>query len=296
MKLCLGTVQLGMDYGVQGGHQPAYSKADEILSLAEKSGIHTFDCAAAYGEAESVLGHYVGHNREKTGQIRVISKLAAGVFRDQPSGDWADLAIRQAKASRERLHVQQLEAYLFHDASMIQAPAAVTALREVQRAGVAKKIGVSVYSPEEAMKALDYTEIEVIQIPYNVFDHRLDRCDFFERAGERGVQVYARSVLLQGLLTMDTDRFPEKMSFAKSVVGRYHDICAGYGITPLRAAINYVVKHPGIDCLVFGVDSPEQLNEFVDAVSAGIPEELKEELTAAFWVEEEKLVNPVLWK
>ena len=78
MKLCLGTVQFGMDYGIQGSKRQSYNAIDEIIKYAVNSGITQFDSAAAYGEAEKILGHYIKHNADAADTVKVVSKLPAG--------------------------------------------------------------------------------------------------------------------------------------------------------------------------------------------------------------------------
>lgn len=73
MKLALGTVQFGMDYGVQGGIQPAEETVEGILSCAIDKGIGYFDTASAYGNAEEILGRYIKKNREKAEKMQLVS-------------------------------------------------------------------------------------------------------------------------------------------------------------------------------------------------------------------------------
>lgn len=295
MKLCLGTVQFGMDYGIQGGHQPEYYKIDNIFDYAISHGITTFDTAAAYGEAEDVLGHYIKHSKRSQKDIKVISKLAASVFDNADRAVWPNIAIDNASKSRDSLRIEQLEAYLFHNASLINDLYAVKAIASVKEQGISKKVGVSIYFPEEAMKALEYDEIDVIQIPYNVFDRRLDKCGFFHKAKEKSVEVYARSTLLQGLIMMNEGELPASMAFAKGYLKRYHDICREYDVSSLAGAVGYVDSHEGIDYIVFGVDNISQLHEYIDINDTVISNEMVKALDEAFSDVEEKLVNPVLW-
>ena len=58
MKLALGTVQFGLNYGVS--NRSGKTKTDEvkrILKLAKSASLNTIDTAAAYGDAEAVLGN-----------------------------------------------------------------------------------------------------------------------------------------------------------------------------------------------------------------------------------------------
>ena len=59
MQLCLGTVQLGIDYGITGGKKPNLGTALALLNEAYHAGIRFFDSATAYGSAKSVLGAFL---------------------------------------------------------------------------------------------------------------------------------------------------------------------------------------------------------------------------------------------
>lgn len=71
-KLVLGTVQFGLDYGVnnQSG-QVQQSEVNKILQLAKESGIKKIDTSSAYGTSESVLGKSLSENNL---QFHIISK------------------------------------------------------------------------------------------------------------------------------------------------------------------------------------------------------------------------------
>jgi aryl-alcohol dehydrogenase-like predicted oxidoreductase len=295
MKLTLGTVQFGMDYGVQGGRQPSREKVNEMLSLALDKGIDHFDTAMAYGNAQEVLGSYREKHPNRADGMRIISKLAPKAFAEKPKAGWRGSVLGNITESLQKLKANKLEAFLFHNAEYIFDEVAVNALTSVCVEKLAERAGVSIYTPREAMKALEYEEIKVIQIPYNVFDQRLDKCGFFEKAKEKGVEIYARSPLLQGLITMDPEHLPQRMQFAKRYLKSFHSTCMEYKISPLRVAVGYVVRHPGIDYVVFGVDNKTQLQEYLSLQEETIPEELVKDIQKEFEEVEERLVNPVLW-
>lgn len=295
MKLALGTVQFGMDYGVQGGTQPSKAEVNEMLSLALDKGIEHFDTAMAYGNAQEVLGYYREKYPEKAKKMRIISKLMPKAFAENPKVQWRDIVLANIRESLYKLKTEKLEAFLFHNAEYVFDEAAIAALISVCMENLAKRVGVSVYTPREAMKALEYDGIEVIQIPYNVFDQRLDKCGFFEKAKKKRVEVYARSSLLQGLIMMDPEHLPQRMQFAKKYLESFHLVCREYGISPLKAAVGYAGCHPGIDYVVFGVDNKVQLEEYLSLREEVIPEELVKAIQKKFEEAEERLVNPILW-
>lgn len=296
MKLCLGTVQFGMDYGIQGQKRPSETLVDEMLAYAFNHGINCLDTASLYGNAEEVIGNFIKKYRKKFDKIQMISKMPSHSLEVVSDKVWSDTMLYHAEHSITTLGIDKLYAYLFHHAGYIFEEKAVEALASVTTKGLAEKIGVSVYSPEEAMKALEYQEIKVIQIPYNVFDQRLDQCGFFQKAKKAGVEIYARSTLLQGMVMMNPDMLPKKMSFAADYLRRFLNICSEYNIPPLQAAVGYVSASPYIDYMVFGADNKKQLAEYISIWDLGMPEEMVYDLKSAFETVEEKLVNPVFWE
>ncbi len=60
MRLALGTVQFGLDYGISNHDgQVSDEELDAIIALARQAGIDTLDTAQAYGNAEQRLGQEI---------------------------------------------------------------------------------------------------------------------------------------------------------------------------------------------------------------------------------------------
>lgn len=295
-KLCLGTVQFGMDYGVQGNGQPSEESVFEMLRYAYQHGIVCLDTASVYGGAEEILGRFFAADTEAAKRMSVVSKLPPEVFKDINKTHWASIAAKNATDSINRLHVDGLKAYLFHNAAYIFDQDAVEAILCVKKEGLAQRVGVSVYTPEEAMKALEYEGVDAVQVPYNVFDQRLDKCGFFKRAKEQGVEIFARSSLLQGLAVMEPDKLPKHMAFASEYVKKLHEICRKYDLPVLNAAVGYVGMHKDIDFVVFGVDNREQLAEYINIGEMKMSQNMIDELKLSFRNVEEKVLNPSMWK
>lgn len=296
MKYCLGTVQFGLNYGIQGNGRPLEEKTFEMLDLAIDNGIDILDTASAYGDAEIILGDYIRANPKRAEKINIVSKLRPDAFANGNKSEWGAIAVKNAEESRDWLGIKKFAAYLFHNAAYIFDNDAVDALETVKKKGIADRIGVSIYTPEEAMKALEYPSITAVQIPYNVFDQRLDSGGFFEKARAQDVLVFARSTLLQGLAVMNPDGLPSKVSFAEEYLRKFIAICDDYGVPPLNAAVGYVGSKNEIDYVVFGADNISQLNEYISIRETGLPPNMVERIRKTFISVEERLVNPALWK
>ena len=197
-KLCLGTVQLGMNYGINNlDGKPSLDEARKIIDIALRRGINSFDTSPHYGDSEKILGKCLG---KKNKELVIISKV--------PPTNWSktndeiieniDTAL---KNSLENLKIEKIPIYLIHRFDDLEKEngLVIDKLKELKSKNKIGKIGVSIYTPNEAEKSLENKNIEVIQIPFNLIDKRLKDNGFLDRAKEKGVIILARSVFLQGL-------------------------------------------------------------------------------------------------
>ena len=64
--MVLGTVEIGMEYGINNiDGKPSIKQAYDLLDAAWENGILELDTAAAYGNSEEIIGNYqkdTGHN------------------------------------------------------------------------------------------------------------------------------------------------------------------------------------------------------------------------------------------
>lgn len=294
-KLCLGTVQLGTKYGINNeiNRQPTEDESFQVLGAAVKAGIKYFDTASVYGNAEALLGNY---GLADDG-VKIISKLRPEIWvKKINANDIKNSVIAEVQQSLIRLKAKSIYAYMLHRASDMHIEGIVEGLVAAKDFGLVKKIGVSIYEPEEALEVVNDARLDIIQIPYNVLDKRLDKTDFFVKAKARGLEVHARSAFLQGLLLMKPENIPSNLTVAVPLVKMFQEIAAYYGFTPLEAAMLYSCKHNGITKVVFGVDTVEQL-----VANIKIAEKLDgftecyNELYNSFTNVERKIIVPSLW-
>lgn len=292
-KLVLGTVQLGMTYGLNNTHgMPTSEEAFAILDAALKGGIDTFDTAAAYGTSEDVLGAWMS-TRKNASAVKIISKMKAHVLNDYPDGTAAAHVVRtELEKSLTRLGLESLDGYLLHSPYYIYMTHVVDGLRQAKEAGLVGNIGVSIYDEAEALQAVRLG-VDYVQVPYNVFDQRLDKTDFFEVAKKNDTVVFARSPFLQGLLLMEPAAIPAHLAYARPFIERFRDIAARHGKTPAEAAL-LLVRSSRADHIVFGVETLSQLEKGLAAMKM-TDDSVAEELKNSFEDMPRSIVNPSLW-
>ena len=290
LKLGLGTAQFGMDYGVsnrQGKTSP--QEVGRILAYAAEHGVRVIDTAAVYGDSEEVLGGMLPgwHSFD------LVTKLPSLLGEDDRFDEAA--AERMLAQSLARLRQSSVYGLLLHRAEDLQSPSGdgiMDWLLRCRQEGQVQKVGVSVYAEDDVDDLLSRYPLQLIQAPVNVFDQRLVRSGALRRCKERGLEVHARSVFLQGLLLMDAEELPAYFHpYVDRIVG-FHRYIRLHGLAPLEAALAYVNELDEVDAFVCGVNDCAQLLQLVSAV-LGQSRRLD---FASFASSDPGLVNPARWQ
>ena len=295
MQLCLGTVQFGMNYGIQHAGQPALTDALNILDIAMQNGITAIDTAAAYGTAEEVVGTFIDKQENIREKFELISKLATTTLDDIPKEQYTETIRKSLLQSLKKLNTNYLDGYLLHNPADIYNDSVLSALVTLKKEGLVKQIGASVYTPEEAKKGIEQG-LDILQIPFSVFDQRMDEQGIFDLALVNGVKLHARSIFTQGLMLMDEMDIPPHLESAKPIVKRLAGFCMKHSISSVQLAVSFVCMQSGVTHLVFGVDNKEQLLEIVDAYKHPIANSILEEAAHQFAGLDEEIIMPNLWK
>lgn len=294
-KLCLGTVQFGLDYGINNkAGKPSKQNSFEMLDIARDAGIDIFDTAIAYGTAEELLGEYIKERKCKE-KVKVISKLRPNLI-EEGAVDTPKMVIGQIKESLNRMKLDQLEGYLLHTPNNFYNAEIIEGLLLAKEQGLVKNIGVSIYEYQHALDVVKSEKMDFIQVPYSVFDQRVDTEEFFENARKNGVTVFGRSAFLQGLLAMDLDEIPEHLSHAREYLKIYDGILKKYELNRIEGAFKFALGQKGIDYVVFGVDNSQQLREdILIANNESEDNQFIDEVKKVLQGIEKSVIFPSLW-
>lgn len=167
-RLALGTAQFGSNYGVKCDGQPSALETAKILQAARQAGIDMVDTAPIYGRMPDFSG------------FAVVTKTPY----NGASDPYAVL-------------VHSPDNLTWHSGGMWWL------LDRGHERGF--KVGVSVYTPEQLERFLEYP-IGIVQFPLSIVDGRF--LPYIPRLRDRGIEVHARSVFLQGALLMDDPPVP----------------------------------------------------------------------------------------
>jgi aryl-alcohol dehydrogenase-like predicted oxidoreductase len=292
IPLVLGTVQLGVSYGVANKTGcPDQSSAISIVREAWENGIREFDTAQGYGKSERVLGQaleVLGFAHE----ARIVTKF-------DPNLDHLDDRIMASALDKSlgNLGQSSLYAMMLHreDLLSIWDCGLSDVLGGFVARGKIEKVGFSVYSPDKALEALNTDGVDIVQLPTNVLDRRFETAGVFQLAMEKQKIVYIRSVFLQGLILMEEEEIPERMAFAKPFIRRFESLSKELGFTRRELALGYI-KHgfPGTK-LVFGAELSGQVRANCSSWEKEIPASLVPLIRENFTDVDHRVLNPSLW-
>lgn len=297
MKLCLGTVQFGMDYGIRGKKKPILSDSLGMLDYAIHHGIDTIDTASAYGEAEDVIGAYFAENQPVRQYVRLISKFRPNLLDDVPEKQYYSIMRSNLEESLRRLHTDYLDGYLLHSARYVYQNAIIEALVRLKSKGYVKAVGVSVYEPDEAKAGIMRDDLDFLQLPYSVLDQRMLHSGVFALAEEHRFSLHTRSAFIQGLVLMEPREVPPFLrERAAPILQTIDSVCKEAGLTRLQLAMGFVKRQAAVSHLVFGVRNLEQLREDIFVFQQDLSEDVLTELETRFSNISADIVMPSLWK
>lgn len=295
LKLCLGTVQFGLDYGINNPNgKPSKEKSLQMLDYAYKNGIEYFDTAAVYGDAEELLGEFIRTKNLKD-KVFITSKLTPNIISDDKS-DIKGIVEKELIKTLKRVCLDKLYGYYLHTPEYIYNNKIVNALRACKNKGLVENMGVSIYEEKDAIYAANLP-VDIIQIPYSVFDQRLNNTDFFHITKKNKVKVFARSAFLQGLIFINENKIPEYLAEAKKYIKEFYNIIKKYGFSKAEAALLFSYQNKNIDYVVFGVDNINFLKEDMKIAKRKIDfDNCMKELGNKFLNIGKHIVMPSLWK
>jgi aryl-alcohol dehydrogenase-like predicted oxidoreductase len=255
-KIIIGTANFGNVYGVSNhGSVLSVEESGSLIRWAQNNGLNHFDTAISYGNSTEILRTYLDFSLEPT----LDTKL------NDNSCQTKESIVEAAEENRDRLGTNQLSVLYLHNENLLQTSLASEisiGLKEVLNRGIAKKIGVSVYSQASIVACKEtLPELSVFQVPENICDRRLIKSEVMQELAENGNIFNIRSIFLQGLLLMDPITIPPKLNSAKAKVQELVTFAEKNSVTVLELCLAYAKSISWASGIVVGAASLKQLME-----------------------------------
>lgn len=205
-EISLGTWQVGGKWG--SGFDD--KTADELLNTAIDNGVNFIDTADVYenGLSETAVGRVV---RSRSERIYVATKCGRQINPHVNEGYTPKVLQKFVEDSLKRTGLETLDLIQLHcpPTEVYYRPEIFELFDRLKEQGKILNLGVSVEKVEEALKAIEYSNVTTVQIIFNLFRQRPSEL-FFSEARKKDIGIIARVPLASGLLT---GTFSEKTVF-----------------------------------------------------------------------------------
>src|SRR3989339_389642 len=264
-EISFGTVSIGIPYGIGAKGQNQMlpeDKAIRLLRTGLDNGINFFDTARLYGRSEELIGKVCASRRDevvictKCTHLRKNGELPS----DGQLQQIIDLSFSQ---SLRYLQSDYVDVYMIHNADLeiLNNNRIAEIFNEYKTKGLARAIGVSVYSIEETRKAIESGVWDVIQLSYNLMDQR--QAELFSFASQKGVGIVVRSVLFKGILTDKGSSLHSNLKAIEQHRNLYNSLLTDKVPTLYDLAIKFVLSNKEVSSALIGIDRKEYLDKAV---------------------------------
>ena len=265
--------------------------ATAALHKAVDCGVNFFDTADVYGNGRSE--RLIAQLKKSCNQEIIVATKAGrrlphqtveGYSRENLTA-WIEDSLRNLATDTldlVQLHCPPTEVY--------DRPEVFEILDDLSKAGKIRYYGVSVEKVEEAIKAIEFPNVQTVQIIFNCFRQRPAEL-FFPRAKQKQVGILARVPLASGLLTGKLDRgstfaaddhrnfnrFGEAFDVGETFSGL--DYGTGLeaaeairallpaGVSMSQFALRWILMFDAVSCAIPGSKRPEQVTDNCHASS-----------------------------
>lgn len=260
-----------------GGSWGSVDDRESIAALhkALDLGVNFIDTADVYGDGHSER-LIAGVLKERREEVIVATKAGRRLDPHTADGYTAANLTRFVERSLRNLDTDRLDLVQLHcpPTEVYYRPEVFGAMDDLVQAGKVRYYGVSVEKVEEALKAVEYPNVQTVQIIFNMFRHRPAEL-FFAQAQQRKVGILARVPLASGLLT---GKMTPQSAFAADDHRAFNRYGESFDVGETFSGVNFRIGLEAVEELRPLVPPGATMAQFAlrwilmfDAVSCAIP-------------------------
>jgi aryl-alcohol dehydrogenase-like predicted oxidoreductase len=250
-NLVLGTAQLDKKYSLSkdGLSEKNFKK---IILLSKKEKNFFIDTALGYKNSEEVL------SKIDLKKFNIITKI------DSSKKNVIEALIK----SKKKLNIKKFYGVLFHNEKQLLGKSSkeyLTLVKSLKDNNITNKVGVSVYTLKSLNLIIKKFNINLIQIPANVFDKRFLNKKLLKKLKEKNISIFVRSVFLKGILINKKfrdknkffDKYKKEFNFYERWLEKKNIINKNF------FCINYILANK-IKNIVIGFDNFDEYKEIAN--------------------------------
>jgi aryl-alcohol dehydrogenase-like predicted oxidoreductase len=261
----------------------------QALNRAVDLGVNFFDTADVYGDgrSERLLARIKSERKE---EIVIASKAGRRLNPHTAEGYNRANLTAFVERSLKNLNVEAVDLLQLHcpPTAVYYMPETFGVLDDLVNAGKLRYYGVSVEKVEEALKAIEFPNLQSVQIIFNIFRQRPADL-FFQEARRRQIGILARlplsSGMLSGKMTRQTsfseqdhrlyNRHGESFDRGETFSGVDYDLALDFveelrplvpaGMSMAQFSLRWILMFDAVTCAIPGAKRPAQVEENVKA-------------------------------
>jgi len=272
-----------------GGAWGSVSDKESLAALrqAVDCGVNFIDTADVYGDgrSERLIAQLIAELKQsEKSKIIVATKAGRRLSRQTVEGYNRQNLTMWVEDSLRNLATDSLDLLQLHcpPGALYDGPEVFGILDDLVRAGKIRYYGVSVEKIEEALKAVEFPNLQTVQIIFNCFRQRPAE-QFFARAKQKQVGILARVPLASGLLTgklrsdstfaaddhRNFNRHGEAFDVGETFSGVDYNVgleaveemraLLPAGVSMSQFALRWILMFDAITCAIPGGKRPEQV-------------------------------------
>jgi aryl-alcohol dehydrogenase-like predicted oxidoreductase len=296
-----------------GGSWGTVDDRDSLAALnkAIDLGVNFIDTADVYGDgrSERLVGQVC---RERKEHIYVATKAGRRLQPHAAAGYNRANLTAFVDRSLTNLGVETIDLLQLHcpPTDVYSRPDVFGILDDLAAAGKLRHYGVSVERVDEALAAIEYPNVQTVQIIFNMFRHRPADL-FFDQAKNRKVGILARVPLASGMLTgklradsqfaaddhRQFNRLGESFDVGETFSGVPYDaalkavdelkaVCPP-GASLTQFALRWILMFDAVTCAIPGAKTPQQSEQ--NCAAADLPPLSTETLAAVRRIYDESI-------
>jgi L-galactose dehydrogenase len=269
--------------GNEFGNVPE-DEGTRAVHYAIDAGIDFFDVSPYYGRtlAESRLGLALNGKRHQ-----VVLATKCGRY-DTNRFDFSARSVQSSiDESLQRLRTDYVDLFQAHDIEFGNAQQIETetipALREIQRSGKARFIGITSYQLALMARIVQTTAVDTVlsYCRFNLLVRDLDDL-LTPIAKAKDIGLINASPLHMGLLSeSDIPAWHPAPQPVRDAAARVRKLCRDRGLNPVQVALSFCLQHPYVATTLVGMASVEQVRTNLGALALQVEPSLREAIEAA---------------
>lgn len=270
-----------------GGEWGKVEDEESVAALrkAVDLGVNFIDTADVYGDgrSERLVGRVC---RETSDSIYIATKAGRRLPEQTSEGYSRENLTAWVERSLSNLGVETIDLLQLHcpPTDLYYMPEVFGILDDLVAEGKLRHYGVSVEKVEQALKAIEYPNVQTVQIIFNMFRQRPAEL-FFDQCLKRKVGILARVPLASGMLTgkfgrettfeerdhRNYNRHGEAFDRGETFSGVDYDtglkavtelesLCPD-GMSMTQFALKWILMFESVTCAIPGAKTPEQAED-----------------------------------